>query len=80
MMKQLGLVGLAAAVALSLTGCSSMGGGGSSLAYVSDPVDIVPTTHGNVRVVASTDPPGYWIFPDGTRWPMGYAPREVPLP
>lgn len=68
---------LAAALALLASGCA-MGGADQSLAYVSDPVEIVPTTHGNVQVTASTNPPGYWIFPDGTRWPMGYAPRRVP--
>ncbi|GEM_PF-4608072 len=77
MMKRLSL---AALLALTVSSCGGMGGGGSGLAYVSEPVDMVPTTQGNVQVVASTDPPGYWIFPDGTRWPMGYAPRRVPLP
>lgn len=78
MMKRLSL---AALLALSVSACAMGGGGaGQSLAYVSEPVDMVPTTRGEVQVVASTDPPGYWIFPDGTRWPMGYAPRRVPLP
>lgn len=77
MLKRLSL---AAVIALSASGCSMGGGGDASLAYVSDPVEVIPTSRGNVQITASTNPPGYWIFPDGTRWPMGYAPRRAPTP
>lgn len=74
---------LTAAVALALlvSGCGTFGGGGDTrLAYVTDPVEVVPTARGSVQVTASSNPPGYWVFPDGTYWPMGYAPRRVNPP